>query len=114
MSASDPYRVAATALLLVASGLGAAATHTSHTVTMEGLRFEPSSLSVAPGDTIVWINKDPFPHTVTAESGSFDSGEISPGKSWRYTLRRAGNFPYGCKLHPTMRGSLRAEKVGKP
>lgn len=109
MSASDPYRVAAAILLLVSSSLSAAATRT-HTVTMEGLRFEPSSLTVAPGDTIVWINKDPFPHTVTAESGSFDSGEIGPGKSWRYTPRRAGNFPYGCKLHPTMKGALRAEK----
>ena len=38
------------------------------------------------GDTIVWVNKDPFPHTATAK-GVFDSHEIAAGKSWKYTPR---------------------------
>lgn len=30
-------------------------------------------ITVAPGTTVVWINRDTKPHTVTADDGSFDS-----------------------------------------
>lgn len=97
------------ALLLAASGFADAAGRVAHTVVMEGLRFEPSPLVVRRGETVVWVNKDPFPHTVTAVSGEFDSKNIAPGRSWRYTPRKAGAYPYVCKLHPTMKGMLQVE-----
>jgi plastocyanin len=34
---------------------------------------------VKAGDTVVWVNKDPFPHTVTSQAGGCDSPEIVPG-----------------------------------
>ena len=85
-----------------AVGTAAAATHT---VVIEGVKFEPESLTVNRGDTIVWVNKDPFPHTVTAK-GAFDSHDIAAGKSWKYTARKSGEFPYVCTLHPNMHGML--------
>ena len=60
------------------------------------------------GDTVVWINKDPFPHTVTAK-GVFDSHAMAAGRSWTYTARKAGEFAYICTLHPTMKGTLKVE-----
>ena len=30
----------------------------THTVTIEGMKFHPEALTVALGDTVVWINKD--------------------------------------------------------
>ena len=33
----------------------------THTVTIEGMRFQPEVLTVARGDTIVWVNKDLVP-----------------------------------------------------
>lgn len=107
------YCVAATALMLTGAGCGTATAGTVHTVTMDGTRFEPASLAVAPGDTVVWINKDPFPHTATSESGGFDSGNIDPSRSWRYTPKKAGVFPYVCTLHPTMKGVLRVSEKRK-
>jgi plastocyanin len=53
----------------------------------------------------VWINKDPFPHTVTA-AGKFDSKEIKPGESWSYKVQQAGDVSYICTLHPTMKATL--------
>jgi plastocyanin len=44
----------------------------THTVTIEAMRFRPEHLTVASGDTIVWINKDLVPHTATSEPGRFD------------------------------------------
>lgn len=58
--------------------------------------------------TVVWINKDPFPHTVTAK-GDFDSHDIAAGRSWTYTAHTSGEFNYICKLHPTMKGVLKVE-----
>ncbi len=60
------------------------------------------------GDSIVWINKDPFPHTVTS-TGKFDSNEIQPGESWTYQVQQSGELPYICSLHPTMKATLRVK-----
>jgi plastocyanin len=78
----------------------------THTVVMEGVAVAPNVVTVARGDTIVWVNKDPFPHTATAQDKSFDSKEIAPGKSWRFTAKKSGTFPYVCTLHPSMKGTL--------
>jgi plastocyanin len=79
----------------------------THTITIDGSRFEPSLLAVNAGDQIVWVNKDPFPHTATARAGAFDSKAIAAGASWTYTVSTRGEFAYSCTYHPTMRGKLR-------
>jgi plastocyanin len=102
----------AVALGLILFGLIAAAdvpTSSSHTVTIEGAGFQPKVLTVKVGDSVMWVNKDPFPHTVTSRAGDFDSGEIQPGKSWTYTAETKGTFPYICTLHPTMKAMLRVQ-----
>ena len=81
----------------------------THTVTIDALRFQPEALTIAAGDTVVWINKDPFPHTATSKAGGFDSGEIATGESWKYAPAKKGDFEYICTLHPTMRGTIRVE-----
>lgn len=75
-------------------------------VTIEGLRFDPATLAVTAGDRIVWINKDPFPHTVTADAKAFDSRELAAGSSWAYVTRIPGEYSYGCAYHPTMKATL--------
>ncbi len=77
-----------------------------HTVLIEGTSFTPQKLTVHLGDTIVWTNKDPFPHTVTARNGQFDSHLLPEDHSWKYTARKRGEFPYVCTLHQTMTGVL--------
>jgi len=80
----------------------------THRVVIEGLKNEPETLTVKRGDTVIWTNKDPFPHTVTAP-GKFDSHEIAAGGSWKYVARTAGEYRYICTLHPNMKGVLRVE-----
>ena len=77
----------------------------THTIIIEGMRFEPAVITVSRGDTVVWRNKDPFPHTATA-NGAFDSHAIAGGKSWRFNARAAGEYTYICTLHPNMKGTL--------
>jgi plastocyanin len=78
----------------------------THTVVIEGTRFQPESLTVRAGDTIVWVNKDLFPHTATGSSATFNSEVIAAGASWKYVARKKGEFPYGCIFHPTMKAAL--------
>ena len=77
----------------------------THTVSIDGTSFAPATLTVRRGERVVWINKDPFPHTATA-AGSFESGSIAAGASWRFTPRTRGTFDYICTLHPNMKGTL--------
>jgi plastocyanin len=97
-------------LLYAATGTQAADVHkpATHTIIIEGVKYVPEALTVKRGDTVVWINKDPFPHTVTAK-GSFDSRDIGAGKSWRWTPRKAGEYAYICTLHPNMTAALKVE-----
>jgi plastocyanin len=73
-------------------------------VAMAGLRFQPGTLTVAKGTTVVFVNDDTAPHTVTARSGGTDSGVIDPGK--RFTLVAASSFDYVCSIHPSMTAKL--------
>ncbi len=109
------YRIAAVLVIAVVlagaagTGFAADAAPATHTVLIDGTRFEPETLTVRAGDTVIWINNDPFPHTATAVAGAFDSESIAPNKSWEYTTKRAGVFPYSCTLHKTMKGTLHVE-----
>jgi len=102
-----------TAITLSVSAIGLAAGErpapATHTVTMEDMRFEPQTLTVARGDTIVWVNKDPVPHTATSKGGGFDSGTVLAQKSWKFTARQHGEFAYNCTFHPTMTATLQVK-----
>ena len=117
MKANLSYRSAAAIGVALALSCGGptpadaaeAAKAATHTVVIDAVRFAPETLVVKSGDTIIWVNNDPFPHTVTSPAGGFESREIAAGKSWRYTARKAGVFPYTCTLHPTMKATLKVE-----
>jgi plastocyanin len=95
--------------MVLISPAGAAGQGTLHTVTIEGVQFNPAELLVHPGDRIVWVNKDLFPHTVTATDKAFDSGSIAVDASWSYTVTKKGEVEYSCTFHPTMKGKIKAQ-----
>lgn len=76
------------------------------TVTMKNLMFSPVSLQVTAGTTVTWSNNDNATHTVTADDGSFDSGNISPGGTFTHTFSSTGTIPYHCKIHSGMTGTV--------
>ena len=85
--ASAPRALQALAVLVVTVATAGAAQRpaaVTHTVTMENLQFSPAELTVNRGDRIVWVNKDLFPHTATADGKAFDSQGIAANASWTY------------------------------
>ena len=91
--------------LLLAAALPFAARAETHTITMEGVKFAPATVTVKAGDRVVWNNKDVVPHTVTAK-GVFDSGAVAVGKSWSHLAPRPGTYDYVCTFHPGMKATL--------
>ena len=89
--------------------LGCARGPRSHEVAIRGFRFEPDTLRVARGDTVLWRNYDFVPHTATADSKSFDSGELGANASWILVPDASGPHSYICALHPNMKGMLIVE-----
>lgn len=95
------------ALLLAVLALSAAALLTSSrvkagagpTVSMEDNEFVPASITIDVGDTLTWTNNGLFPHTATADDGTFDSGQVESGESYQFTFETAGTFPYHCQNH---------------
>ncbi|WP_432260334.1 cupredoxin domain-containing protein [Cupriavidus sp. TMH.W2] len=93
---------AALAFAFVLPGSTLAGKSTRHMVQIQGAKFEPDTIEVNRGETIVWVNHDPYPHTVTA-SGGFDSRSIPAGGQWQYAAHTAGDFPFVCTLHPDIK-----------
>jgi plastocyanin len=98
------------ALLIFTIPIGlqsAAAEPKTHTITIKDFKFMPDTLTVNVGDTIVWKNDDIAPHTATAKGkNAFDSGNIEPGASWSYVVKKKGSYSYVCTYHLSMKGKL--------
>jgi len=91
-------------------GMGAGPTAPAATsVRMAGSRFEPSTLTIASGETVRWFNDDALPHTVSGNNGEWDSGNLAPGQGFERRFDEPGSFPYLCRYHPGMAGTIEVE-----
>ena len=77
-----------------------------HHVTIKDFQFAPASVVVAPGDTVVWVNRDLVPHTITARDGSWDSDGLGQNATWEMHVTNSTAGEYLCRYHPTMHGRL--------
>ncbi|WP_458743051.1 cupredoxin domain-containing protein [Candidatus Nitrosocosmicus sp. T] len=81
--------------------------------------YYPNPVEVNVDQTVLWTNEDFSFHTVTSGDVSdtnsvrlFDSGLAGPGalsstgKTYEYTFKSAGEYPYYCILHPGMVGKV--------
>jgi plastocyanin len=78
----------------------------TYTVTIAGMKFQPASLTVSAGDTIVWKNADIVPHNIVGRGNVFTSPDLDPSETWKYVATKKGSFAYVCALHPNMRAVL--------
>ena len=74
-------------------------------VWMQITAFTPSTITVSVNTTIIWTNKDGTNHTVISDS-MFDSGNVGDGGTFTHKFTFAGTFPYHCKIHSGMQGTV--------
>jgi plastocyanin len=79
-------------------------------VDMKSISYDPKSVEVPVGGSIVWTNKAFTNHTATSEDDgkTFDTGEIKPNESSSsVTFDKEGEFNYHCRIHgKTMSGTV--------
>jgi len=105
-------RIVLAAVASAAALLGLAADSTAATdasVSIVFRSYQPSQLTVLPGQTVTWRNSGNSglgPHTVTSDAGQFDSGTLQAGATFTFTFSVPGTYLYSCRIHPTMHGSV--------
>jgi plastocyanin len=79
-------------------------------IEMKSISYDPKSVEVPVGGSIVWTNKAFTNHTSTSEDDgkTFDTGEIKPNASSSpVKFDKEGEFRYHCKIHgKTMSGTI--------
>ena len=81
------------------------------TVVVTIRKFMFDTITVNAGDVVVWRNSDQVEHTLTADSGAFESPLIKPGQRWSFRFTAPGTYAYHCIPHPFMKADVRVRKV---
>ena len=76
-------------------------------VKIDNFSFGPATLTVAPGTTVTWINRDDIPHTVlSVDKTTIVSPALDTDEKFSYTFTAAGTNDYYCSVHPHMKGKV--------
>ena len=84
----------------------AAETKAGTQIEVKDFTFMPTTLTVAVGDKVTWVNKDEEPHTVVSDTGAFRSGAIDTDGSFSYKFDQPGTYHFTCSIHPRMVGTI--------
>lgn len=78
-----------------------------------GAGYEPATINVSPGATVVWDNQDNALHTATSgesptPDGKFDTGLIGANQESKPVTMptEPGEYKYFCTLHPFLVGTV--------
>src|SRR5450631_1474353 len=95
---------------LVAAAIAASPARAADTeVKIDNFTFNPQQITVKAGSTVVWLNHDDIPHTVTSSTQAFKSKALDTDDKFSYTFATPGTFKYFCALHPHMTGTIVVE-----
>ena len=107
--ASGALRALLSAALVVAPAIGMAA---EHVVSQKGEAFNVKKIKVKAGDSVKFVNEDPFSHNVFSLSAAknFDLGTYPQGGAKSVTFDKPGTVEVECAIHPDMQMVIEVEK----
>lgn len=72
--------------------------------------FQPSSLTITAGTTVVWMDNSDAPHTVTSDpnapSAFNTTSNVTTGKTFALVFNTPGTYDYHCNIHPGMKATI--------
>ena len=95
-------------LALAASGRAATVA-----VTVENFDFDPQTVTIDAGDTVMWTNVDGF-HSVTADDDSFGMSAESAPWTYSHTFSAPGTYGYYCFIHGGVGSGMFGTVVVRP
>jgi plastocyanin len=75
-------------------------------VHIKDFAFVPATITVMAGQSVLFVQDDQTPHTVTASDKSFDSGNLDQHQSWAHPFAKPGTYTYVCAYHPNMKATV--------
>src|SRR5688572_6533783 len=76
--------------------------------------FNPTTVTIAVGDSVDFVNDGKIIHSFVADDNSFNSNVIQPGGTFAVTFTRSGRVPYLCDIHPQMVGVIDVRAAAAP
>ena len=89
------------------------------TIIIDNKQFAPEEITIAPGTTVTWINKDYFGdstdratiHVLKEQLGLFRSERLAANEQFSYTFTEKGTYTYIDAIFPTfMKGKVVVEE----
>ena len=79
-------------------------------IEISGFVFNPNTLTISSGTSVVWANMDSAAHTIVSDTGDeINSDSISKGKTYVHIFNASGIYDYHCGIHPSMKGKIIVE-----
>jgi len=75
-------------------------------VSIADFTFDPAEISASVGQTVSFTNSDSAPHTATLDDGSCTTATLSTGLAGGLMFSVAGTYPFHCKIHTSMKGTI--------
>jgi plastocyanin len=69
-------------------------------------KFSRPILTVPPGTTVTWLNRDEDVHTVVSTTQAFRSAGLETDEAYSFKFTKPGIYEYFCTLHPLMTGKV--------
>ena len=106
MRTSQAIAIAALSLLFAQAQAG------EHVVNQKGKTFSARKLTVQQGDSVRFVNDDPFAHNIfsLSDTKSFDLGSYGQGQSKAVVMDKAGTVDVECAVHPDMKMTIEVRK----
>ena len=113
---ASPVRICIAFALIFCAAFGVSAIYAASpspsktSLNITKFAFAPKEITVAPGTTVVWTNRDDTPHTVVSGDKSFASKGLDTDDKFEHTFATEGDFNYICSVHPFMTGVVHVRK----
>lgn len=104
-----PFNLSAALIAVLLAGQAQAG---EHVVSQKGKSFAPKKLVVQQGDSVKFVNDDPFAHNVfsLSDTKSFDLGSYGQGLSKSVVMDKPGTVDVECAVHPDMKLTIEVRK----
>lgn len=76
-------------------------------ISIKNFNFNPTTVNIGVGQTVVWRNEDSALHNIVSDFGSELSSEsLLKGDSYSHAFNTAGTYEYHCAFHGSMKGTI--------
>jgi len=73
-------------------------------VSIKDFAFNPETLTVKAGTTVIWTNNDSAAHDI--KIADITSPMMATGETFEYKFDSPGTYEYSCGVHPSMKGTV--------